>query len=110
MKGLGNLANLGNMFKQAQQMKEKLEEIQQGLERETVTASSGGGMVKVTMNGKQKLTAINIDPSLLTADGGAMLEDLIVIAVNEAQDRVQEVVKERMTALTGGLNIPGLTS
>jgi len=107
MKGLGNIANI---MKQAQQMQQKLGEIQEGLENEKVTASSGGGMVSVTMNGKQKITSIVIDPEVVNPTDVNMLQDLILIAVNEAQDRVQEIVKERMSALTGGISIPGLTS
>lgn len=107
MKGLGNIAN---MMKQAQQMQQKLADIQSELENETVTASAGGGMVSVVMNGKQKLRQIKIDPELLEPGNAAMVEDLIVMAVNEAQDRVQELVKERMLSLTGGIPIPGLTS
>lgn len=107
MKGLGNLANI---MKQAQQMQQKLSEIQEELEREQISASSGGGMVNVTMNGKQKITSIQIDPQIVNPDDVNMLQDLIQIAVNEAQDRVQEMVKERMSSLTGGLSIPGITS
>ncbi len=107
MKGLGNIAN---MMKQAQQMQKKMGEIQKELENEEVTASAGGGMIAVTMNGKQKITAIKIEPEIVNPDDVTMLEDLITVAVNEAQDRVQEMVKERMTALTGGINIPGITS
>ena len=107
MKGLGNLAN---MMKQAQQMQQKMREIQEELEREEVSAGAGGGMVTVTMNGKQKISSIKIDPTVVNPDDIAMLEDLILVAINEAQDRVQELVKERMSSLTGGLPIPGLTS
>ncbi|RJP19313.1 MAG: YbaB/EbfC family nucleoid-associated protein [Candidatus Omnitrophota bacterium] len=110
MKGLGNLGNLASMFKQAQQMQQRLAEVQEELEREEISASSGGGMVNITMNGKQKVTAIKIEPEVVNPDDVQMLEDLLLIAINEAQDRVQELVKERMTALTGGINIPGITS
>lgn len=109
MKGLGNLGNIANMMKQAGQFQQKLAEIQEALERETISASSGGGMVTVTMNGKQKLIGIKIEPTLLNPEDPSVVEDLIVMAINEAQDRVQELVKERMTEATGGLSIPGLT-
>jgi len=56
------------------------------------------------------MTKIKIDPELLSTENGNMLEDLILVAVNEAQDRVQEMVKEKMSALTGGIPIPGITS
>jgi len=106
MKGLGDIAN---MVKQAQQMQKRLAELQEELEREQITASSGGGMVTVTLNGKQKIVAIKIDPEVISPDDVTMLEDLITVAINEAQDRVQELVKNRMTSLTGGISIPGLT-
>jgi len=110
MKGLGNLGNIANMMKQAQQMQQKMGELKEELEREEISASSGGGMITVTMNGKQKLTKIKIEPDIVNADDTAMLEDLILVAINEAQDRVQEMVKERMTSITGGIPIPGITT
>ncbi len=110
MKGFGNLGNIANMVKQAQQMQKKLADLQEELERLEVTVSSGGGMITVIMNGKQKLRSIRIDPALVKAEDVAMLEDLVLVAVNEALDRVQEMVKERMSALTGGIPIPGITT
>lgn len=107
MKGLGNI---GNLLSQARQMQQRMADIQQELENESVSGSAGGGMVQVTMNGKQKITSIKIDPAAVDPNDLSMVEDLIVVAVNEAQDRVQEVVKERMTSLTGGIDIPGITS
>lgn len=106
MKGLGNIANL---MKQAQQMQKRLGDMKEELEKETVTATSGGGMVTVVMNGKQKVNSIKIDPEVFKADDVQMLEDLILVAINEAQDRVQEMVKEKMASMTGGISIPGLT-
>jgi len=107
MKGLGNIANI---MKQAQQMQGKLGEMQEELEKEEITATAGGGMVTVKMNGKQKLTSIKIDPEIINKEDPDMIEDLVLVAINEAQDRVQEMVKEKMGGLTGGLNIPGLFS
>lgn len=106
MKGLGNFSNIANLMKQAQNIQQKLGELKEELEREEISASSGGGMVTVTMNGKQKITAIKIDPTVVNAEDISMLEDLILVAVNEAQDRVQAMVKERMTSLTGGIPLP----
>lgn len=105
--GLGNMASLMGKAKEFQQ---KMEEFQRELEKEEVSASAGGGMVSVTMNGKQKMVKIEIDPELLKPEDAKMVEDLILIATNEAQDRVQELVKEKMSSITGGLPIPGLTS
>ncbi|MGI6454301.1 MAG: YbaB/EbfC family nucleoid-associated protein [bacterium] len=106
MKGLGNLHNL---VRQAQQMQQRLGELQEELEKEEVSASAGGGMVTVTMNGKQLVTSIKIDPEIVKPEDTEVLQDLILVAVNEAQKRVQEMVRERMGGLTGGLSIPGLT-
>jgi len=106
MKGLGNFSNIANLMKQAQGMQKRLAELKDELEREEVRASSGGGMVTGSMNGKQKLTSIKIDPTVMNPDDAAMLEDLILVAVNEAQDRVQEMVKERMMSITGGIPLP----
>jgi len=106
LKGLGNLANI---MKQAQQMQKRLAELQEELEREQVTATAGGGMVTVTMNGKQKIVGIKIDKEVVNPEEISLLEDLILVAMNEAQDRVQEMVKSRMTSMTGDLSIPGLT-
>jgi DNA-binding YbaB/EbfC family protein len=103
--GLGNMASLMSKAKEFQQ---KMEEFQNELEKEEVSASSGGGMVTVTMNGKQKMVKIEIDPEFLKPEDAKMVEDLILVATNEAQDRVQELVKEKMSSLTGGLPIPGL--
>jgi nucleoid-associated protein EbfC len=105
MKGLGDLANL---VKQAQEMQKRLAELQNELEREEITAAAGGGMISVTMNGKQKVIRIKIDPEVVNPSDVAMLEDLILVAINEAQDRVQELVKGRMGAMTGGISLPGL--
>lgn len=109
MKGLGNFGNIANMVKQAQQMQQKLTSMQEELERETVTATSGGGMVTVTMNGKQKLISLKIEKEIVNPEDVGMLEDLVLVAINEAQDRVQAMVKDRMTSLTGGIAIPGIT-
>ena len=110
MKMFENIGNMANMVSQAKQIQQRMEEMQRELEQEEVTASSGGGMVTVTMNGKQKMVQIQIDPELLKPEDAGMLEDLIVVAANEAQDRVQEHVKDKLSSLTGGLPLPGLTS
>jgi DNA-binding YbaB/EbfC family protein len=106
MKGLGNIANL---MKQAQQMQQKMAEMQEDLEQQHVTASAGGGMVNVTMNGKQKIISLTISREIVDPNEIDMLQDLILIAVNEAQERAQELMKSRMSELTGGISIPGLT-
>ena len=98
LKGLGNLATL---MKQAQEMQDKLAEIQ-------VEGNAGGGMVTVTATGQQKVTGIQIEPSLLQAEEKEMLEDLLVAAMNQAFDKAKEAAANEMGQLTGDLNIPGL--
>jgi hypothetical protein len=99
---------LGDMMKQFQQMQAKMEEIQAELERTEVEGTSGGGMVKVTINGKMDVTGINIDPEVVDPDDVEMLQDLIMAAVKQAKEKAQELQTEKMSALTGGLNIPGM--
>ena len=109
-KGLGNLGNLGGMVKHALELKGKMEELKESLAGEQVEASAGGGMVSVVMNGKMELITLSIDPEVIDAGDREVLETLVKAAVNEASRNAQELVKEKMTELTGGLDIPGLTS
>ena len=100
--------SLGDMMKQFQKMQAKLEEVQAELEQTQVEGTAGGGMVKVIANGKQDILEIKIDPEVVDPKDVEMLQDLIVAAVNQARQKVQELQAERMSALTGGLNIPGM--
>jgi DNA-binding YbaB/EbfC family protein len=100
--------NFGGLMKQAQKMQAKLGKLQEELEKRTVDASAGGGMVKVTATGKQEITSINIEPEVVDPNDIEMLQDLIIAAVNEAMRKSKEMVSEEMGKITGGLNIPGL--
>ncbi|MFQ5328593.1 MAG: YbaB/EbfC family nucleoid-associated protein [Thermodesulfobacteriota bacterium] len=102
--------NIGNILQQAQKMQEKMAEIQNEAATKTIDASSGGGMVTVTVNGKQEVLAIKIDPAVVNPDDVDMLQDLITAAVNEGIKRSQQMLSEEMGKVTGGLglNIPGL--
>jgi DNA-binding YbaB/EbfC family protein len=99
---------LGNMMKQVQQMQAKMEQIQADLEKTEVEATAGGGMVKVVANGKHDILSITIDPEVVDKNDVEMLQDLIVAAVNQAHQKVQELQAEQMSSITGGLKIPGL--
>ena len=101
-----NLKDFGALMKQAQQMQQKVAEMQQELERIEVSGSAGAGMVRATLNGKGEARRIEIDGSLLVPAEKGVLEDLIVAAVNDARGRVDAEVAERMKSLTGGLPLP----
>ena len=84
------MGNMGGMMKKVQEMQTKMQEIQKELEIKNVEAESGGGMVKVTMNGKQIVQSIDIDPSLLSSDEKDVLEDLIKAALNQAKEKLRK--------------------
>lgn len=98
----------GDIMKQVQKMQAKMEEVQAELEQERVEGTAGGGMVKVIANGKQEIVEVKIEREVVDPDDVEMLEDLIVAAVNQAQQNAQEMASEKMASVTGGLNIPGL--
>jgi DNA-binding YbaB/EbfC family protein len=100
--------NFGKMMKQAQQMQAKMAEIQEQLKDETVEASAGGGMVRVTMTGDQQLRSIKIEPSAVDPEDVELLEDMVAAALNEAIRASQELANTKMASVTGGMNIPGL--
>ena len=100
--------NFGKMMKQAQQMQAKMAQIQEELKDETVEASAGGGMVKVTMTGAMEVRDITIDPAAIDPDDVELLQDMVAAAVNEAVRAAQELASQRMASVTGGMNLPGL--
>ncbi len=100
------MKNLGEMMKQVQEMQSRLEEAQAKLEDLTVTGEAGGGMVKVTLNGKGAMRGIELDPGLLKADEREILEDLIVAAYGEARAKMEKLAADNMKDVTGGLPLP----
>ncbi len=106
--GMNQKQNMNSVIKQAQKMQEEMERVQQETEEEQVEATSGGGAVKVVVNGKKELISIKLDPDAVDPDDVETLEDLILAAVNEGVKKAEEIMSERMGAITGGLNIPGL--
>jgi len=107
---MAGLPNMSGMMKQIQKMQEKMQQVQDELEQKTVTGEAGGGMVKATANGKQRLTALVIEREVITNEEPDMLEDLILSAVNKALEESQKVAQEEMAKVTNGIlpNIPGL--
>lgn len=101
---------LGDIMKQAQKMQEQLAKIQEEAANKTVEASSGGGMVTVTANGRQEVLSIKIEKDVVNPDDVDMLQDLILAATNEALRKTKDMMAEEMKGMTGGMgmNIPGL--
>lgn len=97
--------NLGNLMKEAQKMQQRMQEAQQQLSELIVQGESGGGMVKIEMNGRHAVLKVKISPNLLEDDVD-MLEDLIAAAFNSAVNKVESASKEKISQLTAGLNIP----
>ena len=97
-----------NLIRQAQQLQARLEKAQQELETATVEASAGGGVVTVTVSGKLKIESVTIDPQAVDPADVEMLEELVMAAANEALQKAQDLAQEKMGAITGGMNIPGL--
>ena len=109
-KGLGGLGDIGNMMKHALELKSNMEQLKETLAAERIEATAGGGMVTVVMSGKLDVISVKIDPEIINPEEPEMLETLVAAAMNEANRKAQELVKEKMTGLTGGIDIPGLTS
>ena len=105
--GMGGGMNM-NMMKQVQKMQQDMLKMQQELEEKTYEASAGGGVVTASVSGKRELKSLTIDPDAVDPDDVEMLEDMIVAAVNEALRAAAQEKEERMTAISGGMNIPGL--
>jgi len=96
-------------MKMIQQMQNRMAKIQQELEEAVVDGTAGGGVVKAQVSGQKQLVSIKIDPSAVDPEDVEMLEDLIVAAVQDATERAQQLAEDKMSALTGGMKIPGLT-
>lgn len=99
---------MGDLVRQAQVMQKKMAKLQEEMADRTVDAAAGGGMVTVTATGRQEIKAVKIDPAVVDPSDVAMLEDLVLAAVNEALKQAKEMMESEMSALTGGINIPGM--
>lgn len=106
LKGLGGLGDMAKIMKQAQEMQSKMAEVQAGLDQVNVVGQSGAGMVVATTSAKGELKALEIDASLFNPDDKEVVEDLIVAAIQDAQQKAQETHQAEMGKLTEGLNLP----
>lgn len=104
------MTDLSQLMQLSQQLQARMADLQEKLEAKTVSASSGGGMVTVSVDGKGRAKRVQIDPTCVDARDVEMLEDLVLAAVTEAQNKAQAEYEEEMKKATGGLplNIPGL--
>ncbi|MEG2073780.1 MAG: YbaB/EbfC family nucleoid-associated protein [Angelakisella sp.] len=104
----GGPGNMNQMIKQAQKMQEQMAAVQEELNEKEYSATSGGGMIEVTVNGKKEVKAVKLKPEVVDPQDIELLEDMIVGAVNEALRAAEEDSAKRMEAITGGLNVPGM--
>jgi len=114
LKGMGGLGDMAGMMKKAQEMQTRMAELQEELERLEVVGESGAGLVKATCSAKGELRGLEIDPSIFNPEEKEVVEDLILAAIKEAQDKAQRRSQEEMEKLTSemglpaGLNLPGM--
>ncbi len=101
-----NLANMGNLMKQAQDMQGKMAQFQDTLETLTFEGSAGGGAVCISVNGKGMVQNVAINPSVIDASDKEMLEDLVRAAMNDAQTKISQYTEQHMQQITGGLQLP----
>lgn len=100
--------NYGDLMKQAKVMQKQLETVQEELKNMVFESSSGGGAVQVKVNGDQLLLEIKINKEIVDSDDIEMLEDMVMVAVNDAITKSKDEYKNKMGSLTGGMNMPGL--
>ncbi len=107
-RGGGMRLDPGNLMRQVQQMQQEVERIQTEVEQQVVTASAGGGAVEVAITGALEVQSITLQPEAVDPEDVEMLQDLILAAVNEAIQKARALMAERMSAVTGGIGLPGL--
>lgn len=104
----GGAGNMQKQMQQMQQMQRRMEDMQAELEKKEVESTAGGGAVSITVNGKKEIVKVVIKPEVLDPDDVEMLQDLIMVAANEALRQIEEMSQNEMSKLTGGLSIPGI--
>lgn len=103
---MGNMGNMAGMMKKVQKLQADMAKMQEELKKKTVDVSSGGGAVKIVMNGEKQIQSLKISPTAVDPNDVEMLEDLVAAAVNEAVKKVDDMMSSEMGKLTGGLNLP----
>jgi DNA-binding YbaB/EbfC family protein len=101
------MKNIGQLMKQAQQMQQKMAEMQEQLAAVEMTGEAGGGMVQLTLNGKGEVKKVKLDKAVVDPQEVEVLEDLLVAAFNDARQKVTAHTEAEMQKLTGGLGLPG---
>lgn len=100
------MTNINNMMKQAQELQKKMSEAQKKVEELEAEGTSGGGLIKITLDGKNLVKSVSIDESLISKDEVEILEDLIVAAFNDGKEKIQRKIADEMSSVTGGLQLP----
>ncbi len=104
----GGAQNMQSMIKQAQKMQAEITNVQEEIENESFTATTGGGAVEITMNGRKQVQSLVIKPEVVDKDDVEMLQDLLISAINECVKQIEDTSESRMGAITGGVSFPGL--
>ncbi len=107
-KNMGGAQNMNSMIRQAQKMQDQITELQEDIEAREFTATAGGGAVEVVVTGKKTIKSLNIKPEVVDPEDIEMLQDLIISAVNEAVNQVEQTTEDEMSKITGGVSLPGL--
>lgn len=106
--GGGGAQNVNQMIKQAQKMQDQITELQEEIEARDFTATAGGGAVEVTLSGKKTIKELTLKPEIVDPEDIEMLQDLIISAVNEAVNNIENTTEAEMGKITGGVSLPGL--
>ncbi len=107
-KSVGGASNMNSMIKQAQKMQDEITALQTDIEAREFSATSGGGVVEVTVTGAKNIKSLTIKPEAVDPNDVEMLQDLVVSAINEAMNEVEKVTEAEMNQITGGVALPGL--
>ena len=100
--------NMQGMMKKVQKMQKEMKKLQDDLKKRTVEATVGGGVLTIVMNGEKNVESVHIDQSIIDPEDAEMLEDLMVAAVNEANKKVDDMMAQEMSKITGGMHLPGM--